>query len=215
MRHLINQAFTRSAITSLADDISQLTQTLLDKVRPQGKMDFVTDFALPLTTNLVALLLGVPVEDWHLFGRWTKGEDETLVPHTREETIAFHNLVGQEIYDYFSLMLAERRREPRADLITALSAAELNGERLSDDEILKFCVLLLVAGQETVQNLLTHSIYCLTQFTESRDQLIQQPELIPSAIEEVLRYLPPFWISVRRTTCATELGGSVSLPTRL
>ena len=85
--------------------------------------------------------------------------------------------------------LATACREPRGDLITSLRAAEINGKGFSEDELVKFCLLLLVAGQETVQNLLTNAIYCVTTYPESYAHLIQHPEDIPTAIEEVLRYL--------------------------
>jgi Cytochrome P450 len=207
LRNLINQAFTRQAITQLADPVTHITQDLLNKVLPQGKMDVVSDLAFPLTICMVGVILGVPHKDWPLIGRWAKVSDDHSSSKTPEDATLARNRIGQEMYDYFSQLLAESRREPRDGLITALSTVEINGEGLNDDELLKFCVLLVVAGQETVQNLLVNALYCFTQYPESLDRLIQHPELIPTAIEEVLRYLPSFWITGRRTTTDTELGG--------
>lgn len=113
------------------------------------------------------------------------------------------------MYDYFSALLAERRRSPREDLISALSVAEIDGERLSESDLVKFCILLLGAGQETTKNLIANAIYCLTEFPQARELLIKQPELMPGAIEEVLRYMPPVWFTLRRTLTETELGGQL------
>lgn len=111
------------------------------------------------------------------------------------------------MYDYFSDLLAVRRRSPREDLLSTLSVAEIDGTRLSESELVKFCLLLLAAGQETTKNLLANAIYCLTEYPDRYEQLMQEPDLMPSAIEEVLRYLPPVWFTFRRTKTAVELGG--------
>lgn len=207
LRTLATQAFTPRAMTRLTATITQITQDVLDKVLSQGKIEIVSDVAFPVTTNVLASMLDVPNNDWPLLCRWVKGMEDDGSSHTREEVLQANNRMGQEMYDYFSHHLATACHEPRGDLITALRAAEINGKGFSEDELVKFCLLLLVAGQETVQNLLTNAIYCVTTYPESYAHLIQHPEDIPTAIEEVLRYLPPFWITVRRTTTDTELGG--------
>ncbi|GER91301.1 putative cytochrome P450 YjiB [Dictyobacter vulcani] len=206
LRHLINQAFTKRAITHMEDSIRQLTQEMLTKLLSQGKMDVVSDLAMPLTTNMIAAMLEIPFEDWHLVARWVKGTDGDTPPQNPKEIASVHNRLGQEMYDYIADLLRERRRNPREGLITALSTASNEDGVLSDDELLKFCVLLLVAGQETMQNLIVNTLYCLMKFPESYAQLRQQPALMPGAIEEVLRYLPPFWVSVRRTLVDTIVG---------
>lgn len=207
LRYLANQAFTRADITRIANNAIPLTQTLFDQMREQKEVETVNDFAFPLTMRAIAVMLEVPEQDWHLVKNWARGTDADTPPQTREEATESQNRMGQQIYDYFTDVLTERRREPREGLLSDLIAAEVNGERLTDDEILKFCVLLVVAGQETVQNLLINALYCFTRFPSSLDHLMQHPDSIPSALEEVLRYLPPFWISVRRTTTDTVLRG--------
>src|SRR5947207_3229224 len=207
LRNLITQAFSTRTIKRLTNNVTHIAQNLLDKHLPHGKMDIVSDLAFPLTTKMMAVLLGVPDKDWDLLCSWAKGPSSDPPPQTREEAIQMLNLLEQQIYDYFSQLLAERCREPHEDLVTALSTAHINGERLSEDELVKCCILLLVAGQETTENLLINALYCLTTYPESYNRLIQQPDLIPSAIEEVLRYLPPFWFTIRRTLTNVELGG--------
>jgi cytochrome P450 len=113
----------------------------------------------------------------------------------------------EEMTDYFSRLLAERRRAPREDLITALSKAEIDGERLSEHELVSFCFLLLAAGQETTKNLIANFTLCLTDRPGMQDQLVGEPGLMPTAIEEALRYLPPVWFIMRQTTTDVELGG--------
>ncbi|GCE31764.1 putative cytochrome P450 YjiB [Dictyobacter alpinus] len=214
LRQLTNQAFTRRAIISMTESIRQLTQELLDQLIPLGTMDIVSDLAFPLTCNLIAAMLEIPIQDRRLVYRWVKGVDSNTPLLSREDVIKSHNRMGQELYDYIAHILEKRRREPCEGFISALSTAMSNNAGLSDDELLKFCVLLLVAGQETVQNLITNAIYCFTKYPQSRDHLLQQPEHMPEAIEEILRYLPPFWVTVRRTTVDAVVGGK-SIPANM
>jgi len=208
LRNLVNQAFTPRSVNHMSDRIAQVTQELLDNVLPQGQMDVVSDVAFPLPAKVIAAMLGVPAEDWDIFRRWAGGgSDSNPPPQTREEATQARQAMGQQMYDYFSQLLARRRRSPRDDLISALSVAEIDGGRLSESDLVKFCLLLLAAGQETTKNLIANAIYCFTEYPDARDRLIQNPELMPTAIEEVLRYLPPVWFTFRRTTTDVELGG--------
>ena len=203
LRNLVNLAFTPRAVARLSDRITQITQELLDQVRLQGKMDIVSDFAFPLPAKVIAELLGVPSEDWDIFQRWARVDsaDPNL---TRQEA---GRSMQEEMSDYFSKLLEERRREPREDLISALSTAEVDGERLSEYELVKFCTLLLAAGQETTKNLIANAIVCFTDYPDSMERLIREPALMPTAIEEVLRYLPPVWFLFRQTRTDVELAG--------
>ena len=203
LRNLVNLAFTPRAVARLSDRITQITQELLDQVRLQGKMDIVSDFAFPLPAKVIAELLGVPSEDWNIFQRWARvdSSDPNL---TRQEA---ERSMQEEMSDYFSKLLEERRRAPREDLISALSTAEVDGERLSEYELVKFCTLLLAAGQETTKNLIANAIVCFTDYPDSMERLIREPALMPTAIEEVLRYLPPVWFLFRQTRTDVELAG--------
>ena len=203
LRNLVNLAFTPRAVARLSDRITQITQELLDQVRPQGKMDIVSDFAFPLPAKVIAELLGVPSEDWNIFQRWARvdSSDPNLA---RQEA---GRSMQEEMSDYFSKLLEERRRAPREDLISALSTAEVDGERLSEYELVKFCTLLLAAGQETTKNLIANAIVCFTDYPDRMERLIREPALMPTAIEEVLRYLPPVWFLFRQTRTDVELAG--------
>jgi cytochrome P450 len=206
LRNLVNVAFTPRAVARLSGRIAEITQELLDRVRARGEMDVVSDLAFPLPARVIAELLGVPRDDWDIFQRWAAldgagpgGGDGFMLG------------VRDEIHAYFAGLLEERRRDPRDDLLTALSAAEIDGERLREHELVSFCFLLLFAGQETTKNLIANFVLTLSDHPEAQDALVRQPHLMRTAVEEVLRYLPPVWFLMRRTTTAVELGG-VQIP---
>src|SRR5207248_794939 len=118
LRNLVNQAFTPKAVARLSDRITHITQELLDEVRRKGKMDIVSDIAFPLPAKVIAELLGVPPEDWDIFQRWARvdGSDPTVM---RRDPARMQQM-QQEMFNYFSGLLEDRRRSPREDLITAL-----------------------------------------------------------------------------------------------
>jgi cytochrome P450 len=193
LRSLVNMAFTPRAVTRLTDKIAAITQELLDRVRASGRMDVVADLAFPLPARVIAEMLGVPEHDWDIFRRLAAtdaGERD-----------------GEVIRRYFSGLLEQRRREPREDLVSALGVAEVDGERLSERELLSFCQLLLIAGQETTKNLIANFTLTLADHPDVRAELVGNSDLVPGAIEEVLRYLPPVWFLIRQTTTEVELSG--------
>lgn len=202
LRNLVNLAFTPRAVAHLSDYVTEITQELLDRVRERGEMDVVSDIAFPLPARVISKMLGVPDEDWDLFKRWAS-VDAT----SGQQEAAQVNLTFQEMHNYFSQLLAERRRSPREDLVTSLSIAEIDGERLSEQELVSFCILLLSAGQETTKNLIANFILTLSDHPADYSRLLHEPGLMPSAIEEVLRYLPPVWFLMRQTTSEVELHG--------
>ncbi len=202
LRNLVNQAFTPRAVAHLSDRITEITQELLDAVRHKGSMDIVSDIAFPLPAKVIAELLGVPAEDWDIFQRWARVDSSDAA--SRRES---GQSMQEEMFSYFTNLLEERRRSPREDLISSLSVAEVDGERLSEPELLSFCTLLLAAGQETTKNLITNAIVCLTDHRESMERLINEPALILTAIEEILRFLPPVWFLFRQTKADVELAG--------
>jgi cytochrome P450 len=212
LRNLINKAFTPRAVNHLEENIRRITQDILDEWKPRGYMDVVSDLAFPLPAKVIAAMLGVPDEDWDVFRRWAGARESNSdgaehAPSSREDVQKARRQMSQQMYDYFRDLLAARRLSPRDDLISSLSVAEIDGERLSEDDLVKFCILLLAAGQETTKNLIANAIYCFTEHPEACAQLIEHPELMPIAVEEVLRYMPPVWFNFRRALTETEVGG--------
>jgi len=180
LRTLISQAFTPRVVAQLEPRINTIVHSLLDEVQDKGKMDVVDDLAFPLPIIVIAELLGVPISDREQFRRWSSdyvGSDYVLRLETAKK-IAF----------YFHGLIEQRRREPCEDLISEFIQAEVDGERLPERDILGTCLLLLVAGHETTMGLISNAIICLDEHPEALRQLVAQPDLLPGAIEEVLRY---------------------------
>ncbi|HEY0734103.1 MAG TPA: cytochrome P450 [Herpetosiphonaceae bacterium] len=206
LRNLVNQAFTPRAVNELSGRVAEITQELLDDVKERGRLDIVSDIAFPLPAKVIAEMLGVPAEDWDIFRRWVSGAD-IAVAKDRESAMRMQHSQEQQMYDYFVQLLDERRRAPKDDLISDLSVAEVDGERLSERELVSFCLLLLAAGQETTKNLIANAAYCFTEYPEARERLMREPGLMQGAVEEILRYLPPVWFTLRRAKTDLELAG--------
>ncbi len=204
LRHLVSKVFTPRRIAGLEAHIQSLVDDLLDKTPETGAWDFVSGFAGPLPAIVIADMLGVPREDRDRFRTWSS----TLIQSNPIRGEFGPGLdAAAALYDYFTTFLAERRAHPQDDLMTALVHAEVDGEHLSEEELLGFCLLLLVAGHETTTNLLSNSAVVLAQHPESRRQLVGTPELIPAAVEELLRYDSPVHGLARTLTRPVDLHG--------
>jgi cytochrome P450 len=209
LRRLVSKAFTPRRIAGLEAHIETLVDGLLDEAPEAGAWDFVSGFAGPLPAIVIADMLGVPREDRDRFRTWST----TLIQSnpTRGEFGAGLD-AASALYEYFSAFLAERRAHPQDDLMTALVHAEVDGEHLSEDELLGFCLLLLVAGHETTTNLLSNSAVVLAQHPDSRRQLADNPKLVPAAVEELLRYDSPVQGLARTLTRPVDLHGQAMEP---
>lgn len=210
-RDLVAPAFTPRALARLSGRIATITQDLLDEVKPKGRMDIASDLAYPLPTIVISELLGVPTSDRPMFRRWADEllsqqlSDAELLDEQTQRTRLSANF--QEMSDYFQTMLDERKRHPRADLMSDLLTAEVDGERLSMEDTISFCILLLIAGHITTTNLLTQAIRCFDEYPDVMEELRRQPELMPGAIEEVLRYASPVWRLIRAAKTEVTLHG--------
>jgi cytochrome P450 len=199
LRSLVTQAFTPRRIAQLEPRITQIVNELLDKVQPTGKMDVIDDLAYPLPVIVIAEMLGIPPEEREQFKHWS----DELVGETRTPG---HN-PQMEMGMYFYQKIEQRRQEPKNDLISALIEAQIDGQHLDMMELLGFCILLLVAGNETTTTLLGNALLAFTDHPEAMEELRARPELLPDAIEEVLRYLSPVKSMYRMASKDTELGG--------
>lgn len=211
MRAIVNKAFTPKVVNDLGPHIKSITDELLDAVVNNGSMDIVHDLAVPLPVIVIAELLGVPAEDRHLFKEWS----DILVKGPEVNTDeAFHRVMTEktqamkELNGYFATIVEQRRKEPKDDLISLLLAAEIDGQKLNEEELLGFCILLLAAGNETTTNLITNAVRVLTEDSALQSRLSGQPELVPSFIEEVLRYYPPIQAIGRVTTQDVDIHGT-------
>jgi cytochrome P450 len=202
LRSLATQAFTPRVVAQLAPRIEAITNELLDKIPMTGELDVVRDLAYPLPVTVIAELLGIPSEMRADFKRWS----DALVSEESEETRGTLFAEIKNMYGYFREVLEERRQHPQKDLISDLLVAEVDGQRLSDVELLGFCALLLVAGNETTTNLIANSILCFDRNPEVVERLRNEPALIPGAIEEALRYISPVKAMARFTKAEAVLG---------
>ncbi|HTW48235.1 MAG TPA: cytochrome P450 [Acidobacteriaceae bacterium] len=199
LRSLISQAFTPRAIAELEPRIRQLSRDLIHAVLPRGAMDLVAEYATPLPMMVVAELAGILPSEWKRFRHWS---DEilklssTLTENaTAAEAVAAYAAVKAEMGPWLAALQQERIARPQDDLLTRLLEAEIDGERLTDQEIAGFVELLIVAGQETASNLIANAMLCFAEHPDQRARLAASPEPLPSAIEEVLRFRSPVqWI---------------------
>jgi cytochrome P450 len=205
LRNLVSQAFTPRMVAQLEPRITSITNELLDQVAATGKMDLVHDFAYPLPVTVIAELLGIPAELRDDFKRWSDalvaGEDGL----SQEQRQALFQEV-QGMYGYFTQVLEERRLHPQNDLISALLTTSVDGQHLSNTELLGFCGLLLVAGNETTTNLISNMMLCFDENPNVVERLRQNRTLVPGAIEETLRYYSPVKAMPRITTSETMIG---------
>ena len=198
LRSLVTLAFTPRTIARLEPRITEIVNELLDKVAPQGKMDVINDLSYPLPVTVIAELLGIPREDRARFKLWS---DQFIgaAPSEGQDAQA-------EMSEYFKWVMEQRREEPKDDLISALLAAQIDGKHLTEQELLGFCVLLLIAGNETTTHLIGNAIWCFDDHPQAWAELRANPALLPDAIEEVLRYRSPVKMMFRVTTQDTRIG---------
>lgn len=199
LRSLVSQAFTPRTIASLTTRIMQIAHAHLDAVAAQGTMDIISDLANQLPIIVIAELLGIPIQDQQQFKRWS---DIIVSPARLEKKQAVIAMNA-----YFLNIIAQRRQEPQDDLISALLNAHLDGVSLSNAELLNFCRLLLVAGHETSTNLIGNALLTFTEYPDVMAELRAAPELIPAAIEEVIRYRTPIQRLRRAATSDTSIHG--------
>jgi cytochrome P450 len=205
LRKLVSQAFTPRMVAHMEARIREITNELLDQVEAKGEMDAIRDLAAPLPVTVIAELLGIPTELREDFKRWSdalvSGDEET----TEDEMQASLQETGG-MFRYFSQVLEERRAHPQNDLVSALLSASVDGEKLTDLELLGFCGLLLVAGNETTTNLLGNLILCLDENPGVVELLRANRALVPGAVEEALRYYSPIKTMPRFASAATTIG---------
>lgn len=205
LRTLVNTAFAPRRIAQRSHRITEIVQTLLDQSASAGALDLVNDLAAPLPALVMADLLGTPLEDYRLMKDWADRLAQSLL----RPVDARAQGTQQEIDRYFRMLLTQRRAEPRDDMVSTLLTAQIDGRTLSEREVLNFCQLLLAAGSETATNLIGNIFYILFCLApEVRDEGRAHPDLLPSTVEEALRYLSPLqWVArvaIRPTVIAGQ-----------
>jgi len=205
-RLLVNKGFTPRMVAALEGQMRERTRTILDRVANQGECDFVVDVAAELPLQVIADLMGVPQEDRHKLFDWSNrmiGGDDPEYGLSEED----RQMASMELYAYASELAAQRRVDPRDDLISILTQAEVDGERLTELELDLFFLLLSVAGNETTRNLISHGLVALLENPEQLQRLRDDRSLMGSAIEEMLRWASPVMNFRRTATRDHELAG--------
>jgi cytochrome P450 len=212
LRLLVNKAFTPGTVEGLAPFIRTFVDEVLAAAQARGRMDVMAELAFPLPATVIAEMLGVPPTDRDRFKQWS--DDSTaaagnlpanLSPDVLRKAVA----AFEELQTYFRGIIAQRRAEPRDDLLSALVRAQEEGDRLSDEELLANSVLLLNAGHETTTNLIGNGTLALLRHPDQVRRLRDDPSLIPAGVEEMLRYDSPVQFTSRILKADVELGGKV------
>ena len=208
VRGLISKAFTPAIVESMGERIQALVDELIDSVAQKGEMDLIADFAFPLPAIVVAEMLGFPTKDLDRIKAWSDGivsfhgsgrPDPQRVLRSNDALV--------EMRDWLRELFEERRRQPKDDLVSHLVAVEEEAEMLTETELVATCITLLTAGHETTTGLITNGMLALLHHPDQRELLEENPDLIESAVDEFLRYDPPFQRTWRLTTEDIEMRG--------
>jgi cytochrome P450 len=205
-RALVSKAFSQKALAHWEDElIGRVGNELIDGFVGKGRADLVKEFTFPYPTRIIARLLGLPEEDYPQFQRWSISLLSFTINPERGKA------ASKTLEDYFTPILAARREDPRDDLISRLADAEIDGEKLADEEIFSFLRLLLPAGVETTYRSLGNLLFGLLSHPDQLDAVRADRSLLPQAIEEAVRWEPPLLTITRVSTRDTVLGG-VEIP---
>jgi cholest-4-en-3-one 26-monooxygenase len=206
LRMLVNKGFTPRTMAELEPHVREIAARIVDAVAPRGECDFVTEVAAELPLQVIAELVGIPLEDRQMVFDWSNrliGFDDPEFQTTLDDG----KLAATEMYMYANQLAQQRRKNPRRDLISVLLDAEVDGEKLSELELDVFFLLLSVAGNETTRNLISGGMRTLIEHPAERRRLIENPRLLESAVEEMLRWVSPVMHFRRTATHDTELHG--------
>jgi cytochrome P450 len=210
LRGLVSKAFTPRALEGLRSHIQKIVDDLLADAAGKGEMDLIEEFAYPLPVRVICEMLGVPVKDHERFKQWgldiARGLDAIMLPPDSE--VGQRSVSGRRaLAGYFRELIAGRRAAPRDDMLTALIAAEEAGDKLNEEELLATCILLLVAGHETTVNLIGNGTLALLRHPDELRKLRENPGLIGTAVEELLRFDGPVQRTARIPSEDITIGG--------
>jgi cytochrome P450 len=202
-RKLVQPGFAPGRMRALEDDVRRRAKPLVDNVEPGRPVDFVETVAVPFPLYIISALLGMPDDDWQRFFEWS----EAVIPGATDWTEEKRAALQADMHDTLLATTVDRRADPRDDLISVLAQVEIEERRLSDAELTMFLVQLLVAGNETTRNMLSGGLVALSERPADWDQLRADRSLVPTAVEEMLRWTTPVVSFMRTATRDTELGG--------
>src|SRR5438477_540833 len=214
VRRLIMGALSPRAIAGMEPDLIRLVDMLLDRVAAKGKVDLIEDFASAIPIEVIGNLLDVPHDEREPLRDWSLAILGALEPVISAEVFARGNQAVKDFLAYLQTLVARRRAkpgDPSRDVLTRLIQGEENGERLTEKELLHNCIFLLNAGHETTTNLIGNGLVALSHFPEQKRRLIEHPEMIKTAVEEMLRYESSNQLGNRMIAEPVEIGG-IAMP---
>jgi pimeloyl-[acyl-carrier protein] synthase len=210
IRGLAAKAFTPRRVEALRSHITDIVESLLDAVAPTGRMEVIADLAFPLPAIVTAEMLGVPASDREQLKAWSADFAEVLGNFQHNPDRASRVLKSlEEMTDYFRAAIAAQRRRPREGLIHALLTAEIDGDRFTEEEVIANTIVTMVGGQETTTNLIGNGMLSLLRNPGQLQKLRDDLALIPSAIEELLRYESPSQHTARLAPDDIDMGGKL------
>ena len=207
LRGLVSKAFTPRRVEQLRPRLEQMVEELLDRAGEAGEMEVVRDLAHPLPVNAIAELMGVPADDRDFFRGCSQDLVQLLDPLQGRGGAEPMRRASHALFDYFRPLLAARRESPRDDLLSAMLAAEQDGDTLDELDLLSLSALLLVAGHETTSNLIASGVVTLLRHPDERKRLQDDPGLLKSAVDELLRFESPIQFTDRAAREDCEIGG--------
>ena len=202
-RKLVQPGFAPGRMRVLEDDVRRRAKPLVDRIAAGETIDFVESVSVPFPLFIISTLLGMPDEDWERFFEWS----ESVIPGATDWSDEKRAALQADMHATLLATTVERRADPRDDLISVLAQVEIDGRRLNDAELTMFLVQLLVAGNETTRNMISGGIVALAERPTDWQSLRQDRALVPTAVEEMLRWTTPVVSFMRTATRDTELGG--------
>ena len=212
-RQIINKRFTPRALGRMHDDIERIAKKIVDELLDsgdEGTVDFVEKVAAPLPIAVIAWLLGVPESDWDLLFDWTNrtiGAGDPEYQKDGENAAQTGNAAMIELFTYFTKLVEEKRKNPADDLITLFAHAEVDGKKLEPMDVLSWCFIIVVAGNETTRNGTSGGMLALIEHPDQLRLVQNDPTLLKPAIEEILRWTSPIIHFARTATSDTEVRG--------
>ncbi len=213
MRKVANKKFLRSAVSARRQEIERIAAELVDRASTGGEIrecDFVDTFAAPFPVAVISWVLGVPEADWEHHFRWTNeiiGKDDPEYRLPGESPEQTSRRARGELHRYFKAMVAARRQDPQDDLVTQLVQSEVNGVPLTSSQLVNYCELLVEAGNQTTRDAIAGGMQAFCEFPDQWEKLRAHPELLPDAVEEILRWVTPISYFSRTATQDCELHG--------
>ena len=202
-RKLVQPGFAPGRMRALENDVRRRAKPLVDQIEPERVVDFVETVSVPFPLSIISALLGMPDDDWERFFEWS----EAVIPGATDWSEEKRAELQADMHATLLATTVARRADPRDDLISVLAQVEIDGRRLSDAELTMFLVQLLVAGNETTRNMISGGLVALAERPADWDRLRRDRALVPTAVEEMLRWTSPVVSFMRTATRDTELGG--------